>query len=92
VKGAFPPVLVEQLRGRITDPARQVVVEQLVADVAQLQVRAVAGEPLEQELAHVRAQVSSLTATEAAFVRDAWVGWIGMVTREVVHAAFGMVG
>lgn len=92
MKGTFPTVLVEQLRGRITDPARQVVVEQLVADVAQLQVRAVAGEPLEQELAHVRAQMASLTATEAAFVRDAWVGWIGMVTREVVHAAFGQVG
>lgn len=83
-----PSVLVEQLRGRITDPARQAVVEAMAQDLTQLQVRALAGEQLEQELAHVQAQVASLTATEAAFLRDAMLGWVRQVTHAVVAGAF----
>lgn len=86
-----PKDLIEQLRGRITDPARQAVVEQLAQDVTQLQARALAGEQLDQELAHVQAQVASLTATEAAFLRDALIGWVRQVTGAVVHGAFAAI-
>lgn len=86
-----PKDLIEQLRGRITDPARQAVVEQLAQDVTQLQARALAGEQLDQELAHVQAQVASLTATEAAFLRDALIGWVRQVTSAVVHGAFAAI-
>ncbi len=83
-----PKDLIAQLRGRIMDPARQAIVEALAQDVTQLQVRALAGEDVQREMAHVKAQAASLTATEAAFVREAVLGWVGEIARVVVGAAF----
>lgn len=80
-----PKDLLDKLRGRITDPARQAVVEALLVDLAQLQVRALAGEDVQKEMRHVQAQSLSLTATEAAVLRDAVLGWIG----NFIHVAIG---
>lgn len=85
---ASPADLIQQLRDRITDPARQAIVEQIAQDVTTLHVRALAGEQVQQELAHAHAQALSLTATEAAFLRDALLGWVGQVAGAVVHGVF----
>ena len=83
-----PNDLVEQLRAHISDPSRRAVVEKLTERLTLLQVRALAGEQVQEDLAHAHAQALSLTATEAAFLRDALLGWVGQVAGAVVHGVF----
>jgi len=85
-----PPILKDvlaELRGRIADPARQQILVQLTTDLAQLSSRALAGENVEAELRHVRAQGAMLAAEEAALVRNTLLDWIGVVTGAVVRGA-----
>jgi len=87
-----PKELLEQLRGRVTDPARLAIAEELVVDLTQLQARALAGEQVQGELLQVQAQVASLTATEAGILRDVVMTWVGQVAAAVVRGAFAAAG
>lgn len=78
--------IVAGIRGRIADPARQAIAVQLATDVAQLQARALAGEDVDAELRHAKAQALSLTATEAGVVLDTVMTWVGSVAGGVARA------
>lgn len=83
-----PQALLDRLRSSITSPERVAIVEALMPDMVQLQVRTMAGEPVEAEVLQVRAQAALLTATEAQVMRDEFLGWVGDVAKVVVGAAF----
>lgn len=68
--------LVDQFKGRITDPARLELLTTVATDMAQLQIRALAGEDVAREIAHCKAQASLLYATEAMFLRDTFMQWV----------------
>lgn len=82
--------LVGPIKARITDPQRQVLAVELATDIAQLQARALAGEDVESEIRHAKAQASSLLATEAGVVLDVVMTWVngiaGGVARGVIAA------
>lgn len=82
-----PNGAIAQLRDRIKDPARQAIVEALLVDVAQLQARSLVGEDVQREMAHVQAQSLSLTATEAAFLRNAILDGVTELLRVAIAVA-----
>ena len=77
--------LIDSIKARISDPAKQLIAVALATDLAQLQVRQLAGEDVAQELLHLRAQATSLGAIEAATLRDVYVGWVGAIAGALVQ-------
>lgn len=82
----------DRVLASIKSPERQAIAETLMADLMQLQVRTLAGEPVEAEVRQVQAQAALLTATEAQVIRDEFLGWVGDVAKVVVGAAFAAAG
>lgn len=83
--------MVDTLRMRIADPAKQAIVTEVAVDLADLNSRSFAGEQnLEPELAQVKAQLSSLTATELQVFADTFRAWAQDATRFVVSTALGV--
>lgn len=85
--------LLAAVRARISDPARQAIAAQIADDAAQLSVRALAGEDVSAELAHVRAQGLLLASEESEVVRLSVLSWVaetvGTVLRGALVAAAG---
>lgn len=78
--------LLADMRQRVADPTRQAIAAGIAIDLAQLTARALAGEDVEGELRHLRAQAASLAAVEAQAVHDAMLAWVGRVVGAVVRA------
>lgn len=82
--------LLASVRARISDPARQALVAQIAADAAQLSVRALAGEDVTSELAHVRAQGLLLASEESEIVRLSVMSWVAETVGVVLRGALAV--
>ncbi|MEY5098091.1 MAG: hypothetical protein RJA36_810 [Pseudomonadota bacterium] len=85
--------VVDGLRARIKDPARQEILVQLGVELAHLQTLALANVDVSREMAHLKSQASSLTASETGVLTDVLMTWVsgvaGGVVRGVLVAAAG---
>lgn len=86
---AFEPLLA-QVRARISDPARQAIAAQIAADAAKLSLRALAGEDVGAEIAHVRAQALLLVSEESEVVRLSVMSWIAETVGIVLRGALAL--
>lgn len=79
--------LFDGLRAEFTDPKLKEIATKLGAQATVLGARALIGEDVSVELAHVRAQAAMLTAEEVATVRRVTLEWISGVFTKVALAA-----
>lgn len=79
--------MLNELRGKVLSPERKEVVVALATDLAQLTSRSLAGEDVEKELKHVRAQGEMLSASEVGLVRNTLLDWLGLFTGAFVRGA-----
>lgn len=79
--------LLAELRGRVTDPAKQQLVVQIAADLTRLHSLELLGQDVTKELRHVHAQAKLLGATEALAVQAVFTDWVTKLATGLVTAA-----
>lgn len=90
---AIPPPseLIETLQNRISDPQRKAQVASLGAQLTVLTLQNVLtggkDERVERDLAHIKSQLASLSATESFVVREVTLAWLKRAVDAVIVAA-----
>lgn len=79
--------LLDRLRGQVDTEEDRALVEAITADLADLGARALGGEDVTGELAHVRAQAANLTAGKAAMLAGELRLFFTQLVAELVSAA-----
>lgn len=80
-----PQALLDELRARITDPEKQALLAEIVADTMAVGALALSGASrADRDLLHVSAQAKGLTAQEASYAAMAIQEWFFAFSRALV--------
>lgn len=86
-----PAELIETLQNRIADPARKAQVAALGAQLTVLTMQHMLtggkDERIERDLAHIKSQLASLSATETFVIREVTTAWLTRFVNAVIVAA-----